>query len=195
MRRFVEVGLLACVALAPISPQAKAPPPSFVLLKGGAYFPAAADVSGFGSGLTGELSLGRSFDRGFAMEASFGSFTTSGTVDAAAGRAARRLRISPLSVSLRGTAPVGGFEPYACAGVGVYFVRDELGSPVLGSSGATSAEAANLGFHAGVGGTLLLSGGLFVGLEGKYHLLRANTFGGRTRLDGTVLTAGVGYRF
>jgi opacity protein-like surface antigen len=192
MNRAAKALLVSLVALLPAASRAKGLPPNYAELKLGGYFPMAHDVSGYDAGFAGELAIGRSLDRGFAFEGSLGSYQTKGTLP---GGVDRKLRITPLALSLKGTAPFGQFEPYAMAGIGVYFVHDELGAAALGTSGRTTSSSTNLGLHLGIGADYFTSSGLFLGLEGKYLFLKATTFGTHTRLDGAVVGAHLGFRF
>jgi Outer membrane protein beta-barrel domain len=195
MRRAALAILAVISTVLPAASQAKGPPPNYVELKVGGYFPMAHDVSGLDTGFAGELTLGRALDRGFSIEGSLGSYQAKGNVDGFAGTVDRKLRLVPLTFSLKGTAPFGAFEPYALVGVGVYFVRDELSAAMVSGGASGSDSSTNLGLHVGVGGTYLTPAGVFFGLEGKYVIVRASTFQEKTRLDGAVVTADVGFRF
>ncbi|HTN51925.1 MAG TPA: outer membrane beta-barrel protein [Anaeromyxobacter sp.] len=179
--------LLASLALAlgaPLRAAARPPLPGYAELKLGGYFPVASDVSSYDAGFSGELALGYAPDPGFAFEGAVGTFRTQHTV---AGATARSLRVIPLTFAIRGTVPLKSFQPYAILGAGAYFVHDELGG--------ASDDSANLGLFLGVGGNVSLGERLFLGLEGRYLFLRANTFGAGTHLDGAMLTADLGFRF
>ncbi len=181
MRRAIPLLAAAAVAAAPLAASAKAPPPGYVMLKLGGYFPVAHDVDRFDAGIDGEVVAGYAPDPGFAFEGGVGWFTTS---DAAA---SRKLRAIPVTFSIKGTVPVGEFQPYAVAGIGAYFIHDEVG--------AASDDSVDVGFHLGVGANWNLTRNLFVGLEGRYLWVRAGTLGVTTRMDGITLTADVGFRF
>jgi len=184
------LALLASLAFAlPSTAVAAGPPPNYVLVKLGGYFPMASDVDNFDSGFNGEVAVGRYLAPGFAVEGGIGYFETKGRMNGTA--VDRDVEVIPLTFSVRGTIPYGPWEAYGMAGIGVYFVDDIRSSP----GGSASDSAADLGLYLGLGGTYNLPNNVFFGLEGKYMWLSTSTFGSDTRLDGAVLTANVGYRF
>ncbi|HET6414025.1 MAG TPA: outer membrane beta-barrel protein [Anaeromyxobacter sp.] len=179
--------LTLVAALAILAPQAAAarqPPPGYLVVKLGGYFPVAADVSSYETGFDGELSLGYAPAPGFAFEFSSGTFSTQQSVGSAS---AREIRVIPVTFAIRGTVALKHFEPYAILGTGAYFIQDRL-------SGATS-DSTNLGLFLGAGANVNLTERFFFGLEGRYLFLHASTFNTSTSLDGAVLTADLGFRF
>lgn len=46
-------------------------------------------------------------------------------------------KVMPLTMSLKGQAFFDRFEPYAEAGIGVYFIKDEINGTILGISDRT----------------------------------------------------------
>jgi opacity protein-like surface antigen len=169
------------------------PPPNYVEAKLGGYFPMAGDVDSFDSGFNGEVTFGRYLAPGFAVEGGLGYFETKGHTPT--GLAERKFKVTPLVFSILGVAPFGPFEAYGMAGLGVYFIKDEISAPVFGVSSGTSDSSADLGLHLGFGGRYHATKNVFLGLEAKYIWLTTSTFGVDTRLDGATVTANIGYRF
>ncbi len=175
---------LAALSLAvPLAASAKAPPPGYLELKAGGYFPTAADVHDYDAGFDGEIALGYAPDPGFAFEIQSGWLETRRSL--AGGD--RKLEVIPLAFAVKGTVPLGEFQPYATAGVGAYFVHDQVGD--------ASDHSANFGGFVGIGGNWFLSRTLYLGLEGRFLWLRSNTFSAGTRLDGPSLFGKLGFRF
>lgn len=175
---------------------AAAPPTSYVGIKAGGYFPLSGDLTTFDAGFCGELAFGHYLAPGFAVEAGVGRFSTEGDHKTGAGaRVSREISISSVALTLKGVAPFGGFEGYAAAGGGVYFINDELVGDPSTATRAASDDEVRIGAHAGVGGSAALSRQVFVGVDARYLLLKAHTFGDSTRLDGVTVTGSLGYRF
>jgi opacity protein-like surface antigen len=191
MRRPVLPVLVLLAALFHVLPCiAAGPPPNYVVVKLGGYFPMASDVDGFDSGFNGEVSIGRYLAPGFAVEGGVGYFQTKGQVPGPPA-ANHEFEVIPVTFSVRGTIPYGPYEAYGMGGVGVYFVDDQRTT----SFSIGSDSAADVGLHLGLGGKYNMENNVFFGLEGKYLWLSTGTFGSDTRMDVAVLTANIGYRF
>ena len=186
------LALLASLALVlPAPATAAGPPPNYVQVKLGGYFPMSSDIDTYDSGFNVEASLGRYLAPGFAVEGGIGLFETEGRRPGSS--VYREFEVIPLTFSLRGTVPSGPFEVYGMAGIGVYFI--DATSSSVSSGDSTSDSSADIGLHLGLGGRYNMPNNVFFGLEGKYLWLTTSTFGTDTRLDGAVLTANIGYRF
>ncbi len=171
---------------------AKPLPPNFVTLKLGGYFPQHSDLDEFDSGFNGEISIGHLVAPGFAVEGGLGYFETKGPVPTTLGVADEKVKVMPLTLSLKGQTFFQQFEPYIEAGIGVYFIDDELSIPGLASE---SDDDAQVGFHLGLGANYNVTPQVFLGLEGKYLWVKMDTFGADVRLDGITLTGNLGFRF
>lgn len=169
-------------------------PANFVVLKPGGYFPQHDDVDAFDAGGSIEVAYGRVVAPGFAFELGTGYFRTEGPPESPPG-ADREISVVPVILTLKGlyaTGGAGGFEVFALAGAGVYFIEDEI-RPAGGAS--LDDSDADVGFHLGAGAQYNATRTLFLGLEGRYLFLKTSTLGLDTRLDGFVLSGRVGYRF
>ncbi len=173
---------------------AKVLPTNYVSLKLGGFFPISGDLNDINAdaGFNGEIALGHNIAPGFSVEGGIGYFDTKGKGLTPFGRAEEKFEVIPLTVSLRGQVPYGRFEPYGFLGMGVYFVKEKISIPTLGSD---SDNDTNLGFHIGLGGNYTLPNNMFLGIEARYLFLRTNTFDENFRLDGIIFTGNVGYRF
>ncbi len=175
-----------------IAAHAKPLSPNSVTLKAGGYFPQHSDLDGFDSGFNGEISLAHLVAPGFAVEGGFGYFETKGRVPTTSGMADEKIKVMPLTLSLKGQTFFQQFEPYVEAGIGVYFIKDELSVAGVGSGSENDSQ---VGFHLGLGANYNVTRQMFLGLEGKYLWVKMDTFGDDVRLDGITLTGNVGFRF
>lgn len=169
--------------------------PNYATLKLGGYFPQHSDLDNFDSGFNGEISVGHLVAPGFAIEGGVGYFETKGDFSSPAVSGSEKFKVMPVTLSLKGQTFFQQFEPYVEAGIGVYFVKDELNGTVLGSPVSESDNDAQVGFHLGLGGNYNVTRQLFLGLEGKYLWVKTDTFGVDVRLDGITLTGNIGIRF
>jgi opacity protein-like surface antigen len=169
---------------------------NYAQLKIGGFFPQTNDLDGFDAGGSIEVGIGHRVAPGFAIEGNFGYFETKGTFNLPGiGSVDETFKVMPLTLSFKGQVFFDRFEPYAEAGIGVYFIKDELNGTVLGFSGSDSENDTQLGLHVGLGGNYNITPQVFLGVEGRYLWLRTDTFGVNVQLDGFLLTANLGYRF
>jgi opacity protein-like surface antigen len=189
IRIFTMVVVTGCLLL-PVDPASAKPLASnYAQLKIGGYFPQTSDLDDFDAGGNFEVGIGHRVAPGFAIEGNFGYFETKESFDLpgiASGD--ETFKVVPLTLSLKGQAFFDRFEPYAEAGIGVYFIKDEI-------SGSDSENDTQLGLHIGLGGNYNITPQVFLGVEGRYLWLRTDTFGVDVKLDGFFLTANLGYRF
>ncbi len=173
---------------------AKGLPANYVSLKLGGFFPQSGDLDDINAdaGFNGEIALGHNIAPGFSVEGGIGYFDTKGRGSTPIGNVEEKFEVIPLTVSLRGQVPYGRFEPYGFLGMGVYFIKDKISVPMLGSD---SDNDTDLGFHIGLGGNYTLLNNVFLGIEARYLFLKTNTFDVDFRLDGITFTGNVGYRF
>jgi len=165
--------------------------PNYATLKLGGYFPQHSDLKDFDSGFDGEISLGRIVAPGFAVEGGIGYFETKGESSVPGIIANGKFKVMPLTLSLKAQTFFEQFEPYAEAGIGVYFIESEIS----GLFGSESDRDTQVGFHLGLGGNYNVTRQIFLGLEGKYIWVKTDVFGVDARLDGITLTGNIGLRF
>lgn len=196
IRIFTMVVVTGCLLLSVAPASAKPLASNYVQMKLGGYFPQTNDLDHFDAGGNFEVGIGHRVAPGFAIEGNFGYFETKGTFNLPGiGSGDETFKVMPLTVSLKGQAFFDRFEPYAEAGIGVYFIKDEISGTILGISGSDSENDAQLGLHIGLGGNYNITPQVFLGVEGRYLWLRTDTFGVDVKLDGFFLTANLGYRF
>lgn len=195
--RIISVAVITgCMLFSVLPAFAKPLSPNYVQLKAGGFFPQAKDLDDFDSGGNIELGFGHYVAPGFVIEGDFGYFETSGRlVIPGIANVEEKFKVVPLTLSLKGQAFFDRFEPYAEAGIGVYFIEDRFNGTVLGVTGSQSENDVKIGYHIGLGGNFNYSPQVFLGLEGRYLWLRTDTFGVDVNLDGIVLSANIGYRF
>ncbi len=196
-RRLAASAFLAALfsVFATIPAHAKPLSSNYATLKLGGYFPQHSDLDNFDSGFNGEISLGHLVAPGFAVEGGIGYFETKGDFFSPVVGGSEKFKVVPLTLSLKGQTFFQQFEPYIEAGIGVYFIKDELSGTVLGNPVSESDDDTQVGFHLGLGANYNVTRQVFVGLEGRYLWLKTDTFGVDVRLDGITLTGNIGFRF
>jgi opacity protein-like surface antigen len=187
---------MALLLISMTTAHAKPLAPNYAQLKIGGFFPQTNDLDHFDAGGNIEVGIGHRVAPGFAIEGNLGYFETKGTFNLPGiGSVDETFKVMPLTLSFKGQVFFDRFEPYAEAGIGVYFIKDELNGTVLGFSGSDSENDTQLGLHVGLGANYNITPQVFLGVEGRYLWLRTDTFGVNVQLDGFLLTANLGYRF
>lgn len=174
---------------------------SYVTLKLGIYSPQEDPFKDFDTGLNGEISVGGYVTPNFGFELGVGYFESEGpgTILAPGSvvvPADGEFYVIPVTLNVKYLYPMGGFEPYAEAGVGVYVAEAELS----GGGVSLSDNYTSIGGFLGGGVNFNITKNIFLGLEGRYHWVGRHKFelGQATQnveIDGYTATANVGYRF
>ena len=174
---------------------------SYVALKPGIYSPQADPFKEFDTGFNGEISFGHYVTPNFGLELGVGYFESKGpgiivTPGSVVVPADGKFYVIPVTLNAKYLYPMGGFEPYAEAGVGVYVADAKLS----GGGVSFSDRYTNLGVFLGGGVNFNITENIFLGVEGRYHWVGRDKFelGQVTQyanVDGYTATANVGYRF
>lgn len=170
---------------------------SYAAMKLGVYLPQAKDVEEFKNTAFGELSLGHSFHKNFAVELGVGYTKTHANVTVdddlggvpASGTEKYDLTVVPITLGVRGSLPTGNIEPFATAGIGLYYAKAE----VSGTSFSENDTA--FGYYLGLGANYHFTRDAFLGVEGKYFWAKPEFDQQEVKIDGITLTANIGYRF
>jgi opacity protein-like surface antigen len=152
---------------------------SYLLVKGGAYSPEASDLDNYSTGANAEVAVGHYFLPFVAGELGFGYFESK--------NGSYKLSVYPATVAARLRVPLPIVKPYAILGGGAYFTS--LDTP---SSGSMSNTA--FGYFAGAGVDFKITF-LLLNIEAKYLWAQPSFSGTDTKIDGVVVTAGVGLEF
>jgi len=197
MKRIALLSVLLIVIAVP----AFAAPPNYVALKLGGYLPQSDDMAEIDNSFYGELDFGHYFNQNIALEMGVGYTKSNASASATSGgttvSADMDITIVPITLGLKVLAPMGTFEPYAMAGVGVYYTKMEASASVSGfGSGSASENDTVFGGYLGLGSNFNVASNTFLGLEGKYFFAKPS-FGdfGDGNIDGIIVTANIGYRF
>ena len=174
---------------------------SYIALKGGIYSPQEDPIKDFDIGFNGELSAGAYFYPNIVLEFGVGYFESKGSGVIIAPNsvivpADGKIEVIPITFNAKYLYPVGGVEPYAEAGLGVYVAGAELS----GGGFNLSDRYTNIGVFLGMGCNINISRTIFLGIEGRYHWIAEEKFklGQTTRdieIDGFTATVNVGYRY
>ncbi len=138
-------------------------------------------------GFDGEVVYGRYLVRNLVIEAGTGYFHDG--VNKGFGNC---IKGAPITLTAKGIYPVGDFELFLGAGLGVYFARFQ------GMANGRIADAGDtlFGGHLVAGTNLNVSRRFFVGIEGKYIGTNRGDFDALTAtLNGYTFTASLGFRF
>jgi opacity protein-like surface antigen len=151
---------------------------SYFLVKGGVYSPEASDLDTFDAGVNAEVAAGHYFLPFLSGELGFGYFESKSD--------STKLSAYPATLAARLRIPIPIVKPYAILGGGAYFT--ELETP-FGSNSDTA-----FGYFAGAGVDFKITF-LLLNIEAKYLFAEPSFSGADTKIDGVVVTAGVGLEF
>ena len=173
----LAVSTLCTLAFAAHPPEAYSGD-SYFLVKGGVYTPEASDLNNFDTGVNAEVAVGHYFLPFLSGELGAGYFeSTNGPY---------KLSVYPATLAARLRVPLPIVKPYAILGGGAYFAS--LDTP-LGSKSDTT-----FGYFAGAGVDFKITI-LLLNIEAKYLWAQPSFSGTDTKIDGVVVTAGVGLEF
>jgi len=185
---------------------------NYFSFRAGAYMPrgdAMDDVPGysFNTGFGGEVTLGRRFNPNFAAEAGLGTFAVAtddfylgtfydgyGWVDV---NVKGEVRATPILATVKGILPLQGFELYAGAGLGLYFVSAKETYTVTGyGSESHTYSDSPVGLHLTAGAMIPLAPKWNLSLEGRFVSVKAKItdvdgYSYDVNLGGTQLSAGL----
>ena len=173
----LAVSTLCALAFAASPPEALAGD-SYLLVKGGAYTPEASDLDNFDTGANAEVAVGHYFLPFLSGELGFGYFESKND--------SYKLSVYPATLAARLRVPLPVIKPYAILGGGAYFTT--LDTP-FGSMDDTV-----FGYFAGAGVDFKITF-LLLNIEAKYLWAQPSFSGIDTKIDGVVVTAGVGLEF
>lgn len=118
------------------------------------------------------------------------------------------ITVTPLLLTLKGSAVQGSTEFYGGAGMGLYFANAEVNLKVLGESIDASAEDSVFGYHVLAGLNYNASDTFIIGLQAKILWTNEAKFKDtiyvagipidieeELALDGNIIALNVGYRF
>jgi opacity protein-like surface antigen len=152
---------------------------SYLLVKGGAYTPQASDMNNFSTGANAEVAVGHYFLPFLSGELGVGYFESK--------NGSSKLSVVPATIAARLRVPLPVVKPYAILGGGAYF--STLDTPSSGSMTNTA-----YGYFAGAGVDFKITF-LLLNIEAKYLWAQPSFSGIDTKIDGVVVTAGVGLEF
>lgn len=167
-------------------------PPNYATLKLGAYLPQASDLENFDDSFFGEIGFGHYLNPNIALEFGAGYTKSSFSASGFGVSADADLTIIPITLGLKLLTTTGNFEPYAMAGIGLYYSKLEGSISGLGSA---SENDTVFGGFLGLGANFNFTPNTFIGLEGKYFFATPSFAGIDVDIDGINVTADIGYRF
>jgi len=196
MKKVVMMSILVLLVAVPVLAET----PNYATLKLGGYLPQSSDMEEFDNSFYGEIGFGHYFNQNWAVEMGVGYTKTNASASATSGGTTASgsldITIIPITLGLKGSVPMGGFTPYATAGIGLYYAKMEASLSVTGLGSASASENDTpVGFYLGLGGDFNISPNTFLGLEAKYFWAKPTFFDESGNLDGINLTANIGYRF
>lgn len=172
---------IVIICFTPLSAIAEKPA-SYGIIKVGFYSPNGdLEDLDFDTGFNGEIVLGSYLHPNIAMEVGVGYFQTDASnpdID---------LWVIPLTLTTKVLYPIEKFEPFALAGIGLYFEELDLGE---------DDDDTVFGFHLGAGANYNITEDIFFGVEGKYLWSGEAKFASlEADLDGFLVTGNLGLRF
>ena len=173
----LAVSTLCTLAFAAHPPEALSGD-SYFLVKGGAYTPEASDMDNFNTGVNAEVAVGHYFLPFLSGELGGGYFESKNGGD--------KLSVYPLTLAARLRVPLPVVKPYAILGGGAYFTT-------LDTSAGSKDDTA-YGYFAGAGVDFKITF-LLLNIEAKYLWAQPSFSGSDTKIDGVVVTAGLGLEF
>jgi hypothetical protein len=201
MKPLKTASLLALLVLA--APASGIDPAyDYATIRAGLFVPQANSVRDYGSGMDGELAVGRAFLPFLAGELAVGFARSGGDAKGSYQDRATleifetrdRYTLVPFTASVRLILPAGSVEPYLAGGGGLYLVR--LRREPIGSPPAVSESEEAAGLHVGGGATIGAGPRFFGGFDARYVFLSAKYFNqGHVALGGLRATAAFGLRF
>ncbi len=206
MKKIVALAAMLCLVSVPAL---AAQPANYIAVKAGGYSPEDTDMSEFSSGFNGELAFGHYFNPNIVGEIGVGYFETDANISGfdpvlGAFSESDEITVYPVTITVKGVAPLPGGELYIGAGLGAYFAeaRSDLFIAALGHESQSASDTA-FGGHVVAGGNFNITPKIFLGAEVKYLWARPSfsaTFFGvpltlDAPLDGLVATANFGFRF
>jgi outer membrane protein W len=168
---------------------------AYVVLKGGGYFPTSSDLrdQDAKSGYIGQLGFGYYLLDILSVEVAGGYSEVKGTLPNTS--TDTKFSLYPLELAGRLGFHILFFEPYIKAGVGGYYVK---------ATAANQSETNWRGGYFGGAGINFNFGRIFLGVEGRYQVLKApapaptssnSSATTDVNLDGVVVTGNIGFRF
>ncbi len=173
----------------------------YTIIKGGVYSPSgnynlnnfngsSTTIMNTATGFNGEIAVGGYLIPQFlALELGVGYFESDSSP--ASGPGKTELQAVPLLLTAKGFVPIGPVEVYGELGAGVYFTQFK----VSGNTGSFNSESkVAYGAHAGAGFNIDLSRTFFIGLEGRYLMVKPEYNGQSVELNGYTATINLGFR-
>lgn len=195
MKRKAPVFMVFLLLTVLAVPAFAASPPNYVAIKLGAYLPQASDVENFDDSFYGELAFGHYFNPNIAAEFGVGYTKPGASVTEGTSSVDVDLTIVPITLGVKALYPLGNFEPFVEAGIGLYYAKVEASATIPGATFSGSENDTALGFYLGAGANFNITPNIFIGLEGKYFWAKPSFSDVDVKIDGINLTANLGYRF
>jgi opacity protein-like surface antigen len=170
--------------------------PNYAVLKLGGYFPQSDDLDEFDNSFYGEIGFGHYFNPNIALEFGVGYTESSAGISDPTGSVDVDITIVPITLGVKVLTTADNFEPYAMAGIGLYYTNVDASVSLAGIGSASDSENDTVfGFYLGVGANYNFTPNTFIGVEGKYFWASPSFEGIDVDIDGINVTANIGYRF